>query len=223
MTSRPPGNGPDGGPMNQGPGQPGVQDSSSAGWAYPTGWEQPAGQQPSPPNTFLAPGQQPPMGGQWQGGYSQPPTGGQWQQPPGGQWPPGYGPQPGAYPGWSNQPPRRRGRGCLIVALALLAALVIGVGGCTWLVVNKVAPAITLEMSIQERSAGELQTGSYNWSNGVGTFTFRLAPGVTTEEGRTLACTVIKPALKGTDFEGDRFVIYDEYGTAVASDRTPCS
>jgi hypothetical protein len=231
MTNRPPGNGPDGGPANQVPGQGGVPDPSVAGWASPTGWEQPVGQQPTPPNTFLPQGQQPPAWGPVQTGYGgqgQAPAGGSWQsgygQPPaGGQWQGGYGPQPGAYPGWSNQPPRRRGRGCIIAVLVFLVAIVIGVGGCTWLVVDKVAPAVALEMSIRDRSSGEIQNVSYNWTNGVGTFTFSLAPGVSTEEGRNLACKVVRPALKGTEFEGDRFVIYDDYGTAVAIDRTPCS
>jgi hypothetical protein len=234
MTSQPPGSGPDDGPLNEQSGGPNAQDPSASGWAYPSGWERPTGQQPVQPNTFLPQGQQPPAG-QWQTGYGQPPAG-QWQQPPdgyqqpggygqapGGGWQSGYSPQPGGYAGWTNQPPRRRNRGCLIVAIAVIVAVLVGVGGCAVVLVNQVGPAIALEMDIQGKSGGQITGSNYLWTNGAGTFTFTLAADVSPAEAKTLACNVIKPAMKRAGFESDRFIVLNDSGTQVASDRTPCT
>jgi hypothetical protein len=91
-----------------------------------------------------------------------------------------------------------------------------------YLVANTVGPAIGTELAIQSSSGGQITSGNYNWNNGVGVFTFTAAPGVTQTQARDLACRVVKPALKGTQFENTHFVIYSAYGDWLADETTSC-
>jgi hypothetical protein len=91
-----------------------------------------------------------------------------------------------------------------------------------YLVANTLAPAIGTELDIQSSSGGQITSGSYNWNNGVAIFTFTAAPGVTQTQARDLACSVVKPALKGTQFEKTHFVIYSPYGDLLADETTSC-
>jgi hypothetical protein len=92
-----------------------------------------------------------------------------------------------------------------------------------YLVATKLGPAIGTELSIQSNSGGEIVSGNYNWNNGIDAFTFTAANGVTQAQARDLACRVVKPALKGTQFESSHFVIYSSYGAWLADETTPCS
>jgi hypothetical protein len=75
---------------------------------------------------------------------------------------------------------------------------------------------------MENNSSGRITNVNYNWSNGTGTFRITVANGIGAEEGRAIACQVVKPSLKGTQFENTSFVIYDQAGYQLATDQTPC-
>jgi hypothetical protein len=103
--------------------------------------------------------------------------------------------------------------------MGLVALLV---AGCVFLVANTLGPAIAVSSQITANSDGQIAFTSYNWQNGVGQFSIRLAPGVPDSAGPSIACEVVRPTLRGTQFENDRFAIFDTYGYLVADWRTPC-
>jgi hypothetical protein len=53
-------------------------------------------------------------------------------------------------------------------------------------------------------------------------FRVKMAPGVSDSEGPDVACQVVKPALRGSQYDGTRFEVVDSSGDVVATDRTPC-
>jgi hypothetical protein len=184
------------------PGQPpqGGYSPQQPGWGAP-----PAANQP---------GWGAPQGYQPQGGYPPPaanqPGWGAPQGPPPPQW------GSGAPQGWSSQSGGSNKKGCLIAAvvgLALIGALVVG---CAVTLV----PALMTGMSIENASNGEITNVSYNWNNGTGTFTSTVANGVGAEEAGRLACQVVEPKLKGTQYENTHFVIVDESGSQLATEQT---
>jgi hypothetical protein len=208
------------------PAQPGQPGASTPGDPSAPGWAQPASTPPwgAPPPAAPAWGAPPPTQPGW-GAPQQPaqPGWGAPQQP--GQ--PGWGasppPQQWGQPGWNAQPAKSNRKGCWIGLIIVLLVVLVGGGGCVYLVATKIGPAISTELSIQSNSGGEIASGNYNWNNGVGVFTFTAANGVTQAEARDLACRVVKPALKGTQFENTHFVIYGSYGDYLADETTPCS
>ena len=117
---------------------------------------------------------------------------------------------------------RSRRNGCLIAIVAAFGLVAVLVGGCVYLVASTLGPALDVSMKITANSDGQVQTTSYSWYNGVGDFYVRLAPDVPDSAGPSVACNVVRPTLKGTKFEDERFEVYDWYGYLVADWRTPC-
>jgi hypothetical protein len=177
----------------------------------------------------------------WQGGGGQGPQPG----PPPGQAPqPSWAPRPGydpsawqPMPAWQQafdprtQPPwpppghpvsRSRRNGCLIAIVAALGLSAVLVGGCVFLLVSTLGPALDVSTKMTANSDGQISYVSYNWYNGVGQFSITLAPGVPDDAGPAIACNVVRPTLRGTQYENDRFAIYNAYGYLVADWRTPC-
>lgn len=199
---------------SQDPNQPGQPGTPQPDWgplppATPPTWGTPPPGYPPQPGYPAQPGYPPQPG--W--------------GPPQGYPPPGYPPQAGYAPGWGPQgwgpPPQRSRKGCWIGVIA--AVVVLGIIGL--LVVScarTLGPALTTGTAIENNSGGRITNVSYNWYNGTGSFSITVAPGIGSEEGRTIACQVVKPTLKGTQFEGTHFVIFDQTGYQLASDLTAC-
>ncbi len=172
----------------------------------------------------------PPAGAPWGTPQGVPP-----QMPPQGmppQTPPGYPqgywpgqPQPGwGQPGWPPPQPRKSNRGCIIAAIVGLVLLGVVVVSCVALLAVNFGPAVAKGLEIQNNSGGQISSVSYNIVNGHAEFQFRLSSAVTDPEtaGPQLACNVVRPALRGTEWENTDFVIIDSRGFMVASNLTPC-
>jgi hypothetical protein len=145
-----------------------------------------------------------------------------WGAPPQPAW--GQPPQPAwGQPGWNAQPAKSNQKGCLIALAIFLIVALVGVGGCVYLVASTIGPGLSTALTIQSNSGGQITSVNYNWNNGVGTFKIVVAGGVTQAQARDLACTVVKPALKGTQFENTHFVIYSPYGDWLADETTSCT
>lgn len=183
------------------PGQPpqGGYSPQQPGWGAPPAANQPGWAAPPPPAA-----NQPGWGAQQQP---------QWGAPQGSQ-PPQWG--SGAPQGWSSQSGGSNKKGCLIAAVVVLALIAALVVGCAVTLV----PALMTGMSIENASNGEITNVSYNWNNGTGTFTITVAAGIGAEEAGRLACDVVEPKLKGTQYENTHFVIVDESGSQLATEQT---
>jgi hypothetical protein len=203
------------------------QDPNRPGWAAPQdpnrpGWAAPQG---NPPQVY--PPQQPGWGAPpaayqpgWGGPQGNPPQGYPPQQPgwgaPQGSPPPQWG--SGAPQGWNSQSGSSNKKGCLIAAVVVMALVGFLVVGCAVTLV----PALMTGMSIENASNGEITNVSYDWNNGTGVFSITVAAGVSSEEASRLACQVVKPHLKGTQYENTHFVIYDQSGYQLITDQTTC-
>lgn len=192
------------------PSQPDQPGTSGPGAPAGQGW----GQQPQTP-----PWGAPTPAGQPGWGASPPATPPAWGTPPVPPQQPGWGPPQG----WAPPPAKSKRKGCLVALAVVLIVALLGVGGCVYLVATTIGPAIGTELTIQSNSGGQIASGNYNWNNGVGVFTFTAASGVTQAQARDLACRVVKPALRGTQFENTHFVIYSAYGDWLADETTPCT
>jgi len=190
------------------PSAPGPAGEPAPGWGAP------------PPET--APGWAAPQPG-W-GSAQPPPQPGYPPQPGWGTPQPGWGtPQPGwgPQPGWPPPPARSSKKGCWIAVIA--GVVVLGIIGL--LVVScalTLGPALSTGMAIQNNSGGRITSVEYNWVNGTGTYNITVRPGVAAEEARQIACQVVRPTLKGTQFENTHFVIYAWNGYLLASDLSSC-
>ena len=188
----------------QDPSQPGQAPQGDYPPQQPDWGAPPAANQPG----WAAP--PPPAANQPGWGAQQPP---QWGAPQGSQ-PPQWG--SGAPQGWSSQSGGSNKKGCLIAAVVVLALIAALVVGCAVTLV----PALMTGMSIENASNGEITNVSYNWNNGTGTFTITVAAGIGAEEAGRLACDVVEPKLKGTQYENTHFVIVDESGSQLATEQT---
>jgi hypothetical protein len=90
------------------------------------------------------------------------------------------------------------------------------------LIASLLVPALDVGTRIKNNSNGEVSNVSYWWSNGTGEFYVWLAPEVPNTKAPDIACEVIRPTLKGTQFENTDFVVYRNDGLAAADQNTPC-
>jgi hypothetical protein len=151
------------------------------------------------------------------------------------QWPPGPSrpdpSQPDRVPppqsGWGQPPawysaPRPASHtlrnGCLIALVAVAALIGLGVASC----VVVLMPAMDTAMKIRDDSHGLVRSASYQWNNGTGEFYLWLETGVPDSAGRDVACHIVRPALKGSQFEYTKFEVIDSRGLVIADERTPC-
>jgi hypothetical protein len=128
-------------------------------------------------------------------------------------------------PGWAAKPERMshtKRNGCLIgcgaavlLVIALVVLLIVEAG-------QVLAPALDVSTKIQQNSHGQVISASYSSDNGVGDFRVTLALGTTASQARDIACGVVRPALRGSQFDGDRFEVLDTAGQILADDTTPC-
>jgi hypothetical protein len=151
-------------------------------------------------------------------GWGAPPP----QQPGWGQPQPGWGqPQPGwGQSGWGAAPPPKRSnrRGCLIAILVVFILLVIGVGGCTYLV----WPYVQMDLKLmQDVGTDRVSSVSFNVTNGHQTWVIHLQPGHESEAA-SIACGVVGPDLRDSQFRNDDFQIVDSNGNVLATNATPC-
>lgn len=186
--------------------------------------EQGTPQQGAPWGT--APAGPPPGGAPWgtpPQASQTPPQGMPPQMPPQGYWP--GQPQPGwGQPGWPPPQPRKSNRGCIIAAVVGLALVGVVVVSCFALLAVNFGPAVAKGLEIQNASGGQIASVSYTVVNGHAEFQFRLSSSVADPRtaGPDLACSVVRPALRGTEWQNTDFVIYDSRGFMVASNLTPC-
>jgi hypothetical protein len=174
------------------------KDPNQPGWAAP-----PEPNQPAQPGWGQPPAQP---------GWGQPPAQPGWGQPPAQ---PGWGGQPG----WSAAPPAKKGHGCLIAFLIVLALLIVGVGACVWFAYPYASTEIKL---LNDLGAEKVSSVEFDMENGHTTWTIRVNPGYE-DEATYMACHIIRPDLQGTQFANDSFVVVDRYGRILASDQTPCT
>jgi hypothetical protein len=177
----------------QDPNQP-----AQPGGPSPQGWGQPA--DPNQPGWAAPPPQQAPG------------------QPAWGAPPPGYQPAPG----WGAPvPPKKKGHGCLIAALIVLFIFLLAVGGCVALVavvaVN-VAPYVSTEVKLQS-DLGTRGTVLVDTSGGHRTWIVTLGSGYESQ-AKTIACSLVKGDLQGTQFSNDSIQVDDSTGTVLATDRS---
>jgi hypothetical protein len=188
----------------QDPNQPAQPGGSS-----PQGWGQPA--DPNQPGWAASPPQQAPGQPAW----GAPPPG---YQPAPGAPPPGYQPAPG----WGAPvPPKKKGHGCLIAFLIVLFIFLLAVGGCVALVavvaVN-VGPYVSTEVKLQS-DLGTRGTVLVDTSGGHRTWIVTLGSGYESQ-ARTIACSLVKGDLQGTQFSNDTIQVEDTSGTILATDRS---
>ena len=136
-------------------------------------------------------------------------TAGYWSQP---KWTPDEPPRPSHA--------RRNGwlLGCgtgLFAVIAIVVALVLSAA-------ELARPGMDLSSKIEQSSHGQVRSSTYQSNNGVGEFVVWLAADVPADGARDVACNVVRPTLKGTEFEGARFQIRDNRGWLVADQNTPC-
>ena len=188
----------------QDPNQPVQPGAPESGGAAPE-W----GQQPQTPPDPNQPG--------W--GAPTPPPG----QPGWGAPPPGYPPQPGygGQPAWgAPPPPKKKGHGCLIAFLVVLALIVLGVGGCVFLVKDYISTDIKL---YQDLGTNRVSSVSFDSNNGVTTWVIHLKAGYDTEaQAHQMACDIVWVDLQGTQFAKSPFELVDSSGFVVASDQDTC-
>jgi hypothetical protein len=212
----------------QDPNQPVEPGASAPGDAAPQGWGQPPQASTpwgAPPPDASQPGwaaPPPPAQPGWgapppaaQPGWGQPPAAPQgWGQPPaGGQ--PGWG-QP--QPGW-GQPPQKKGHGCLIAFLIVLAVIVVGAGSCTVLALPYIQTIVKLQQDLGTRDSSI----SFNNTNGNMTWVIHLSPGNDSQaDAAIIACTIVRPDLRGTQFSNSDFELIDSDGFLVADNNTVC-
>jgi len=199
------------GPNQSGPGQGAAPDRPGPNAPQP-GWPPPAGWSPAGPQPGWQPGPNAPQPG-WQTGPNTPQPG--WPPPAG--WPP-TGPQPGWQPGSSQAPHSSNRRGCLVAVLLVVGLIAVLVVGCA----VTIGPAVFKSLEITNDSNGLVTSTDYNWFNGQSEFRVHMAPSVPASEGPYIACSVVRPALRGSKFEGTRFEVVDTFGDVVATDQTSC-
>ncbi len=178
--------------------------------------EDPAGTQPGQPR-------QPDVVPPWQSSPAGPPPLRQsdWGTPPTentGDW---------TRPRWTPDEPLRqshaRRNGCLLGCGAGLVAVIAIVAFLAFSAAQLLGPAADVSKTIQQNSGGLVNSATYKWTNGVGEFDIWLAPAAQdAQKARDVACTVVRPALKGTRFEGTNFRILDSRGQIVADETTSC-
>jgi hypothetical protein len=71
-------------------------------------------------------------------------------------------------------------------------------------------------------SRGQIEGFSSNTTNGATFVSFQAASGVTDAAATTLACSVIRPKLAGSDWATVHWELVDGAGRVIASDRTAC-
>jgi hypothetical protein len=107
-----------------------------------------------------------------------------------------------------------------VIATSVLGGVLICVlvAGC----VLTVAPALGTSIKIVADSGGQVRDVAHEswWSSEK--FRVYLAPGVADSEGPDVACRIVWPALRGSQFEKTPFEVYGNAGNVVADNRTPC-
>jgi hypothetical protein len=103
----------------------------------------------------------------------------------------------------------------------VLVLLVLGVGGCTYVVYPYASTYIKL---YQDLGTDRVSNISIDSNNGATTIIVHLAPGHETEaEATYVACHIIRPDIAGTPFANASFEIVDSSGDILADDTTPCT
>ena len=180
---------------------------------------QPGWGAPPPPPTqpgWGAPPTQPGWG-------APPPPPGYPQQPGWGVPPPaGYPQQPGypgwGQPGWTPPPTRSNKKGCLIGVAIFLVIVAVLVGGCAVLI----APIVGTDLKLQQDLGSRAQSVSFNWDNGVSTFSIVLASGQESQV-QDITCRIVKPDLASSSTPNAHFAIYDSNHRWLADETTPCT
>jgi hypothetical protein len=108
------------------------------------------------------------------------------------------------------------GCGAAVLGAMVLVAIVIVAAS------QLLGPALDVSSKIQQNSNGQVINTSYSWYNGVGEFQILLAPGTTPSQARDIACQIVRPALRGTKFEGTKFEELRADGWILADETTPC-
>jgi hypothetical protein len=85
-----------------------------------------------------------------------------------------------------------------------------------------VRPQFAIMKALAEGGRGRIGETRFESTNGHVAFEIRLSAAVPDAQGAEIACQVVRPALKGTPFEGAPFRIYGNAGAVVADDSTPC-
>jgi len=215
----------------------GVTSPTQPGWGAPPppptqpGWgapppppTQPGWGAPPPPPTQPGWGAPPPPAGYpQQPGWGAPPPAGYPQQPGWGAPPPaGYPQQPGypgwGQPGWTPPPTRSNKKGCLIGVAIFLVIVAVLVGGCAVLI----APIVGTDLKLQQDLGSRAQSVSFNWDNGVSTFSIVLASGQESQV-QDITCRIVKPDLASSSTPTAHFAIYDSNHRWLADETTPCT
>lgn len=187
-------------------------------WAAPPtpptepGWAMPPPAQPGyPPQPGWGPPPQGPGYPGWgQQGWAPQPG---WGPPPQGPGYPGWGQQ-----GWAPQPTRSNKKGCLIALGLFLVLITVLVGGCAIVI----APIVGTEVMLTQHLGSRAEGVSFNWNNGLTTFSITLAPGEETQ-ATDIACHIVKPDIASSSTSNAHFVIYSANHVWLADDTTPCS
>ena len=202
-------------------GQVGTPPPTQPGWGTPP--TQPGWGTPPPPPTQPGWGTPPPPPPQPGWGTPPPPPG--YPQQPG--WgtpppPPGYPQQPGypgwGQPGWTPPPTRSNKKGCLIGVAIFLVIVAVLVGGCAVLI----APIVGTDLKLQQDLGSRAQSVSFNWDNGVSTFSIVLASGQESQV-QDITCRIVKPDLASSSTPNAHFAIYDSNHRWLADETTPCT
>ena len=215
----------------------GVTSPTQPGWGAPPppptqpGWgapppppTQPGWGAPPPPPTQPGWGAPPPPAGYpQQPGWGAPPPAGYPQQPGWGAPPPaGYPQQPGypgwGQPGWTPPPTRSNKKGCLIGVAIFLVIVAVLVGGCAVLI----APIVGTDLKLQQDLGSRAQSVSFNWDNGVSTFSIVLASGQESQV-QDITCRIVKPDLASSSTPTAHFAIYDSNHSWLADETTSCT
>jgi hypothetical protein len=185
------------------------------------GWGTPPPSQPgwgTPPPSQAGWGTPPPPPTQ-PGWSTPPPTQPGWGTPPP---PPGYPQQPGypgwGQPGWTPPPTRSNKKGCLIGVAIFLVIVAVLVGGCAVLI----APIVGTDLKLQQDLGSRAQSVSFNWDNGVSTFSIVLASGQESQV-QDITCRIVKPDLASSSTPTAHFAIYDSNHRWLADETTPCT
>ena len=213
----------------------GVTSPTQPGWGAPPppptqpGWgapppppTQPGWGAPPPPPTQPGWGAPPPPPTQ-PGWGAPPPPAGYPQQPGWGAPPPaGYPQQPGypgwGQPGWTPPPTRSNKKGCLIGVAIFLVIVAVLVGGCAVLI----APIVGTDLKLQQDLGSRAQSVSFNWDNGVSTFSIVLASGQESQV-QDITCRIVKPDLASSSTPNAHFAIYDSNHSWLADETTSCT
>jgi len=190
------------------------------GWGAPP--TQPGWGAPPPPPTQPGWGAPPPPPTQ-PGWGAPPPPAGYPQQPGWGAPPPaGYPQQPGypgwGQPGWTPPPTRSNKKGCLIGVAIFLVIVAVLVGGCAVLI----APIVGTDLKLQQDLGSRAESVSFNWDNGVSTFSIVLASGQESQV-QDITCRIVKPDLASSSTPTAHFAIYDSNHRWLADETTPCT